>query len=58
MCRHVNMEYDTCSGAAAVLLVLLLRIVSKDAYVAPNLGQGLRITQLNRTYQVYLWYRC
>ena len=35
------MEYDASPGAAAVLL---LRIVSKDAYVTPNLGQGLRTT--------------
>ena len=50
--------YDVAPGAAAVLLVLLLRIVSKDVYVAPNLRQALRITQLNRTYQVHFRYRC
>ena len=52
------MVHDVASGAAAVLLVLLLRIVRKDVYVTPNLRQGLRITQLNRTYQVYFSYRC
>ena len=50
---YVNMVYDASLGAAAaVLLVLLLGIVSKDVYVAPNLREGLRITQLNHTYQV------
>ena len=51
MCRHVNMEYDASPGAAAVLL---LRIVSKDAYVTPNLHKGYA-QQQNRTYQVYFW---
>ena len=44
MCRYVNMVYDAVPGAAAVPLVLLLRSVSKDVYVTPNLRQGLRIT--------------
>ena len=41
-----------------MLLVLLLRIVSKDVYVTPNVREGLRITQLHRTHQVYLSCRC
>ena len=52
------MVYDVFPGAAAVLLVQLQRIVSKAVDVTPNLRQGLRITQLNRTSQVYFCYRC
>ena len=52
------MGCDIAPGAAPVLLMLLIRIVSKDVYVTPNLRQGLRVTQLNRTYQASFSYRC
>ena len=42
---------------SSVLLVLLIRVVSKDVYFTSNLRQGLRITQLNHTYQVCSSYR-
>ena len=52
MCSY---KHDVAPGAAAVLLVLLLHIVSKDVYVTPILRQTLpRVTLLNRTYQVLL----
>ena len=51
-------KHDVAPGAAAVLLVLPLRIVSKDVYVTLKLRQTLRVTLLNRTYQVYFCYRC
>ena len=49
-----------------LLVVLLLccswccyiRIVSKDVCATPNMRQGLRITQLHRTYQVFFCYHC
>ena len=47
------MVCDVAPGASSVLIVLLTRIDSKDVYVTPNMRQGLRLTQLNRTYQVY-----
>ena len=47
LCRDVNMVYGASPGAAAVLLVLLLRFASKAMYVTPNLlPQGLCITEL------------
>ena len=46
------MVCDVAPGASSVLIVLLTRIDSKDVYVTPNMRQGLRLTQLNRTYQV------
>ena len=52
MCTYVNMVCDVAPGAAPVLLVLLNPYISKDVYVTANLRQGLRLTQLNRTYQV------
>ena len=43
-------KYDDAPGAAAVLLVLLLRIVSKDVYVTPNLRQTLRVTIFTKSH--------
>ena len=53
LCAETNMVCDVAPGASSVLIVLLTRIDSKDVYVTPNMRQGLRLTQLNRTYQVY-----
>ena len=33
MCRYLNMVRDVAPGAAPVLFMLLIRIVSKDVYL-------------------------
>ena len=56
LCTDVDLVHAV--PCIVVLLVLLLRVVSKDVHVTPNLRQGLRLTQLNRMYQVYYSYSC
>ena len=58
MCRYVNMVRDVAPGVSSVLLVLLIRIVTKDMCYSKFATRDTRNSYINRTYQVYFSYRC